>query len=120
KSNKVSAVLRGQRDPRRHVAVIQAALKGVVKVLIQGQRACWSRTALEGGCDKIARQDVKVRSIFSVAIAAESVTAPTVTVIELPAGGRVTGVLSDVRFLWRIAVCHHGGVFDWWSFVRWG
>src|ERR1700732_703256 len=96
--NQISPVLGGQRDPRGHIGVVEASRQGVEEVLVSRQSASGRRAALEGRRNEIARQDIQVRPVFSVAVAAETMAAPAVAIVKLFAGACVSRVFAHVRF----------------------
>src|ERR1700719_412860 len=103
--NQIGPVLGGQGDPRRHIGVVEASRQGVEEVFVSRQSASGRRAALEGRRNEIARQDIQVWPVFSVAVAAETMAAPAVAIVKLFAGTGVSRVFADVRFSLRR--CEH-------------
>src|ERR1700676_1021234 len=96
--DQVRTVLVRQGDPRRHVAVVEAALNSVEQILVSRQSSGRGRSALERCRHEIARQNIQIRGVFAVAIAAKTVVSPAVPEIELFADLGMPGPLADMRF----------------------
>ncbi len=96
--DEIRAILVRQGDPRGHVGVYEASRHGVEEVFVGRQRSGGRRAALEGGRDEIARQDIQVWPVFSVAVAAEAVAAPAVAKVELSSSAHVSSIFADVGF----------------------
>src|SRR2546429_6252684 len=86
-----------QSGPGGHVGCVESASDGIENILVGRQRSCRRRTALERGGHKVARQNVEVGSVFAVAVAAKTMTAPAIPEVELLACVHMPVELADVR-----------------------
>ena len=100
--DQIGAVLRGERGPTGHVGGDKAPREGIVKVGVERQGARWRGTAFESGGDEIAWLRRDPRRVFAVAVAARSVAAPAIAVVEIAAGSGTAAEVTDVLFHgWR-------------------
>ena len=77
--HEVRPLLPGERLPRRHAAVVNAAAYGVVQVSVSGKASARSGSALESGASKVARPGIEMGRILSGTIAVLSVAGDAVT-----------------------------------------
>src|SRR6266705_189425 len=87
-----------QSGPGGHVGCVESASDGIENILVGRQRSCRRRTALERGGHKVARQNVEVGSVFAVAVAAKTMTAPAIPEVELLACVHMPVELAAVTF----------------------
>ena len=104
--HQVGALLVGQRLPGRHIGVIEAARDSLEEILVGWQSAGGRRATL-----KLAGENVKVRGVLAVAVAADPVTTPAIAIVKLFPGAGMPRPFADMGFLSRRGPSHrqHGG-----------
>src|SRR5258706_1783783 len=98
KSDEIPAVLVRQGDPRRDVGIVEDTDGRVAEKLVRWQSTGRRGSALVRRGDEIPRQNIKVRPIFSVAVAAEAGAAPPVAKVQLSSRAHVSSIFADVGF----------------------